>query len=245
MGAATPYAASVTEKISAKSEAWNPPPAQTRGREWLYDTFTPPEIFYQARARQFVVKPPSGVGDDEPIEAFGLELVEIRPEPFRLQLIGYMGDEGHWRGTFQNLLTGDVVLAGAGRRIAELGVTIKSLDVRPQPIAVADSMTTKQRVATAVVRDEKAGRDLILTHRERQLSGKVVAFVALAGEATTREVRVGDVLKSGRATYRIEAIKTGAIEVTKESPTLTQPERRSLTPRETERLEADDKPRTS
>jgi hypothetical protein len=174
------------------------------------------------------------VGDEAPEEPFGLELVAVRPEPFRLQLIGYVGSEGDWRGTFQNVATGEVFLAAAGRRVPSLALSIKSLDVRPADIALPQSMTTRQRVATAVIQDERARREVTLTHRERQFTGGFSALVALPGEAATREVRAGETFKIGDASYRVEKIQLApaSIDVTKESPTLAQPDRRILTPRE-------------
>lgn len=230
-----------------KTETWNAPGAQKRGREWIYDAFTPPEIFYNARSKQFTVKPPSSLVDEEAQEGFGLELVAVRPEPFRLQLIGYVGGEGNWRGTFQNVVSGQVFLGVAGMRVPTLNLTIKSLDVSPQPIRMGESMTTRQRVATAVIHDEKANRDVTLTHRERQFTGTVFAFVALPGQTATREVRAGDMFTIGEATYRIEKVETApaSVEITKESPNLSQPDRRVLLPRETEASETPEPDRGS
>jgi hypothetical protein len=231
-----PYAAAIGEPAPRGNDAWSPPPAQSRGREWVYDAFTPPQIFFNARSKQFTVKPPAGLGDDEPEEAFGLELVAVRPEPFRLQLIGYVGDDGNWRGTFQNVVTGEVVLAPAGRRLPTMGLFVKSLDVQTQTVATPESMPTRQRVAVAVVHDEKSGRDITLTHRERKFTDTISALVAAPGETAAREVRVGDTLKLGAATYRIDKAQLAppTIEVTKEAPTLAQPDRRTLSPREAE-----------
>ncbi|HVS53777.1 MAG TPA: hypothetical protein VHD62_15585 [Opitutaceae bacterium] len=232
--AAEPYVPAFAEPTALRNDTWNPPPPQTRGRDWVYDAFTPPEIFYNARARQFTVKPPAGLGEDEPEEPFGLELVAVRPEPFRLQLIGYAGEEGHWRGTFENVATGEVFLAPAGRRVAALALSIQRLDVSPQPVAVPESMTTRQRIATAVVHDERTGRDLQLTQRERQLTDTLSAVVATAGEGSAREVRAGETFRIGESAYRIDRIQLSppVIEVTKESPNLAQPDRRTLAPRE-------------
>lgn len=232
--ATVPYVPAAPEAPPIRIETWAAPTSQNRGREWVYDAFTPPEIFYNSKTKQFTVKPPSSLLDEEIVDAFGVELVAVRPEPFRLQLIGYVGGEGTWRGTFQNVLTGEVFLAAAGRRVPNLGLAIKSLDVSPQPVAIADSMTTRQRVATAVIHDEKAGRDVTLTHRERHFTGTVFAFIAESGQSAAREVRTGDVFKIGDATYRVERIATTppSIEISKESPNLPQPERRVLTPRE-------------
>ncbi len=234
-----PYEAKAPDAPPVKTETWGNPTSQKRGREWIYDTFTPPEIFYNARSKQFTVKPPSSLLDDEAVEAFGVELVAVRPEPFRLQLIGYVGGEGNWRGTFQNVLSGEVFLASAGRRVPNLNVTIKSLEVKAQPIRMGESMSTMQRVATAVIVDEKAGREITLTHRERHFTGTVFAFVAPSGSSATREVRSGDMFKLDDATFRIGQIQTTppTVEIEKESPTLPQPDRRVLTPREADAVD--------
>jgi hypothetical protein len=222
-----------------KVETWAPPPAQTRGRDWIYDTFTPPEIFYNSRSKQFTVKPPSGLGDEEPTEAFGVELVSVRPEPFRLQLIGFAGEDAGGKGIFQNLLSGEVFLAAAGRRVPNLALSIKKLDVARQAVLLPESTTTRQRVATAIIHDERANRDVTLTHRDRVFTGMLFAMVAPTGETSTREVREGDSFKIGEASYRIDKIQTTppTVEITKESPQLTQPDHRTLTPREVEGAE--------
>lgn len=240
----TPYVASAPDAPPVKTETWAAPVAQSRGREWIYDAFTPPEIFYNARSKQFTVKPPSSLMDEEAQELFGVELVAVRPEPFRLQLIGYVGGEGNWRGMFQNVATGEVLLGSGGQRIPALGLTVKSLEVAAQPIQMGESMATRQRVATAVIRDEKTGRDVTLTHRERVFTGTVFAFVSQTGENATREVRSGDLFKIGDATYRVEKIETTppTLEIVKESSTLSQPDRRILTPRDAESPEAPAEP---
>ena len=216
---------------SHHGSTWAPPPAQTRGRDWIYDTFTPPEIFYHARSRQFTVRPPGGVRDDGLDEPFGVELVAVRPEPFRLQLIGFVGDEQGWRGTFENVLTGEVFLAAAGHRVPKLGVTIVAFDVRKQPVALAQSTTTQQRVATAVIRDDRSGDELIMSHRERRFTGTLYARVAAEGAAGTREVRAGESFKIGDATYRVERVEMNppSIVITKESPQAGS-DRRTLEP---------------
>jgi hypothetical protein len=243
----TPYAPTVGEPPVVKTDIWNQPVAQSRGRDWVYDTFTPPEIFYNARSKHFTVKPPLGASDDAPEEPFGLELVSVRPEPFRLQLIGYAGGEGDWRGTFENLVSGEVFLAAAGRRVPNLALSIKRLDVQPVEIKIPESMTTRQRVATAVVHDERSGRDVTLTHRERHFTGGFSAFVAAPGDSATRELREGETFNVGDASYRIEKIQLAppGVEVTKESPTLTQPDRRTLIPREADESAAPTDPPTS
>ena len=239
-----PYVPTAPDAPPVKAETWSAPVAQTRGREWIYDAFTPPEIFYNSRSKQFTVKPPSSLVDEDALESFGIELVAVKPEPFRLQLIGYVGGEGNWRGMFQNVVSGEVFLATSGHRVPKLKLVVRSLDVTAQPIRMGESMTIRQRVATAVVRDENTGRDVTLTHRERVFTGTVFAFVAPPGETATREVRSGDMFTIGEATYRIEKIETTppTVEVVKESPNLSQPDRRTLTPREPDAAESPNEP---
>jgi hypothetical protein len=235
--ASTAYAPVIAAAEPVKTETWAPPRSQSRGREWMFDAFTPPEIFYNPRTKQFTVRPPTSL-TDELDEVFGVELISVRPEPFRLQLIGYVGDEGNWHGTFENLLTGETFLAGVGRRLPNLALTVKSLEVRAEPVSLPQSMTTRQRVATAVILDEKNGREVSLTHRERKFTGTVLAMVQIAGQKAGREVGEGDTFKVGEATFRVERVQLAppAIEVTKEGPALAQPDRRTLTPREGDEL---------
>ena len=231
-----PYVPTASDAPAVKTDTWNQPVAQSRGRDWVYDAFTPPEIFYNARAKHFTVKPPLGAGEETPEEPFGLELAAVRPEPFRLQLIGYVGSEGDWRGTFQNVASGEVFLGAAGRRVPNLALSIKRLAVATVDVKLPESMTTRQRIATAVVRDERTGKDVTLTHRERQFTGGLSAFVAPAGDSATREVREGETFTLGAASYRIEKILLAppSVEITKEAPSLSQSDRRTLTPRESD-----------
>lgn len=231
----TPYKATVAEAEIVKTDNWAAPAAQSRGRDWVYDTFSPPEIFYNAKSKHFTVKPPVSANEDGVIEeAFGVEVVSVRPEPFRLQLIGYTGTEGSARGTFENLATGEVFLATSGHRVAKLGLVVRNFEVRSVEVLIPNSMSTRQRVATAVVRDEKTGRDVTLTHRERVFTGGLSAFIAKTGESATREMRNGESFSVGDVTYRIEKISLNPanVEITKESPSLSQPDRRTLNPRE-------------
>ncbi len=233
----TPYTPTAPDAPPVIAETWAAPVAQARGREWIYDTFTPPEIFYNARTRQFSVKPPSSLVEEEaPQEAFGIELVSVRPEPFRLQLFGYVGDGDTQRGMFQNVQTGEVILGAAGHRIPKLGLTVKTFSIASQTIALPESMSTRQRVGTAVVRDEKAGRDITLSQRERVLTGQHFALLAAPGDDSVREVREGDSFKLGDATFTVEKVQLTPpqVEIVKESQQLAQPDRRTLSPREVE-----------
>jgi len=237
-----PYAPVATAAAAVRTEVWAVPGAQSRGREWIYDTFTPPEIFYQARTRQFTVRPPSSLVEEEVIEPFGLELISVRPELFRLQLIGYVGAEGAWQGTFQNVDSGEAFIAASGQRVPKLGLTIKTVDVGMQAIALPESMTTQQRVASAVIIDEKTGREVVLTHRERNFTGTISALVAGPLLPAPRDVREGEEFTVSGISYRMGKIQLSppSAEVIKTVPGRAQTERRVLVPEEAERDEGAD-----
>ena len=141
--------------------------------------------------------------------------------------------EGDARGVFENRLSGEVFLASAGHRVADLALSVKRFHVSTESVAIPESMNFKARVASAVVHDNRTDRDVTLTQRERHFTGNAFALVALAGESAPREVRTGDTFSVGPVTYRIEKIvlDPAAIDVTKTAPDLAAPLRRSLLPR--------------
>lgn len=232
---ATAYVPVAVAIPAAKNTVWETPAPLARGRDWLYDVFTPPEIFYHPRTRQFAVSAVVVVADETPEIPFGMELVSVRPEPFRLQLIGYVGGagEGEPRGIFENRLSGEVFLASAGHRVADLALSVKRFQVRAESVAIPERMNFRARVATAVIHDSRSNRDVTLTQRERHFTGNAFALVALAGESTPREVRSGDTVNLGPVTYRIEkiALDPVALDVTKTAPDLPAPQRRTLSVR--------------
>src|SRR5882724_9623739 len=92
--------------LTAGIPVWNDPPPQTRGGKWVYEMFTPPEIYFDPRSREFSITPPlkpvpeqiAETNDDPP---------ETPPAPFRLQLVGFVGGDGNYLGTFENLTTSE------------------------------------------------------------------------------------------------------------------------------------------
>lgn len=227
----TAYAPVGRDAPAVRSEAWDSPPPQTRGRDWVYDVFTPPEIFYDARTKQFSIAPPAPEPVAEaPTEApFGLALAEVRRVPFRLQLVGYVGGEGNYRGLFENVVTGETFLATGGRSLPALALRIESLAVTRQPVATEESSPVNRPVATAVVRDERTGRQITLTNLERYYPDAPLALVRL-GDEPPREVREGDEVRADDAVFHIDRIQLAppTLEVTKAATGATVT--RTLTP---------------
>ena len=227
--------AGVTDPIM-RPEPWLPPLAQSRGPRWVYDLFTPPEISHDAQTGRFDVTPPGDPAREDALAApRGIELVAVRRDPFRLQLVGYVGGEGRYLGTFENLLTTEVFLAGSGRQLPDLGLEITDFTVQHRRVPGADGTTSSQRVASAVVRDIHTGRSTRLTAGERTYTDELCAVLANDddGDEITLEVRPGEEFSSSDRTYRIERLQLDppAVELSQVAPASPQLVRLSLSPR--------------
>jgi hypothetical protein len=224
--------------IGAKEhpEIWNAPTALARGREWVYEVFTPPEIFYDSESRRFRVAGDIRVEESSRASDsadFGFEVVAIEATEFPLQLVGYVGEPGAYQGIFTNVTTAETFLGAAGRRVPELGLVIETFGVTRKAVAIAESMSTMEWVAEALVRHEFSGEETVLNDRARALSGlRRVRLRSTQGDVADWVAGEGDGQRIGDILYRIEKIRLAPASVTisKETAGATAPERRTLTP---------------
>ncbi|HVZ64349.1 MAG TPA: hypothetical protein VG936_07245 [Lacunisphaera sp.] len=192
---------------------------------WSYDVFTPPEIYFDGKTGKFSAKPPSASGEAR--DAGGLELLTVRAQPYRLQLAGYFGNPGDNIGTFICPNRPGSMLARPGQRFADLGLVLRSLEVKQTP------PPDVRLVAEAVVHDEVTGTDVTLDSRERTFTDSPIAVIKpTAIDQHPLELRPGDTFASGGATYRIERIRLDPPEVlvSKHVSGLTDAEMRMLHP---------------
>lgn len=216
---------------------WPAPVAQPRGERWVYEVFTPPEIFYDGRTRRFSVTPPQSAAEPtaRPAPEFDLELLAVAPVPFRLQLVGYVGEEGNYRGAFENVKTSEVFLAREGRRVPELGLEIVEFYVGRGPAADLEMPGLVARVARALVKDLHTGELITLNDRERRHTQEARAWIkGLPGEPEELLLAEGEILQRGEDTYKFEKIRLAppTAEVIKESAATNQPQRLTLVPPE-------------
>lgn len=220
----------------ATQVSWPAAPAQSTGPEWIYDLFTPPEIYYNEATKKFTVTPPVIVKPEDPVEPkpipFGVELVQIKQDAFRLQLVGYIGEEGDYRGTFENALTGDTIIGGAGKVINKLDLTIRSFDVKRNTILSKDSMPVIETEAIAVVVDNKTGEVTTLSNKNKHLKGTPFAVVRIDGSSETSDYKANATFTAGDATYTVLSVtaEPPSVEIRKEAPSLKQAETKTLTP---------------
>lgn len=218
-------------RAATDARAWLPPAAQSPGAEWIYDLFTPPEIFYDATANRFSVTPPDLAKPRSATAPLaGVELVRVERELYRWQLVGFIGRDGDWCGTFEDRQTGATLMGREGRALADTGLEVRSLAVRRVAVALPDSMSTTQRVATAVLRDVRTGEEMTLNSAERRVTDVLVATITTPG-GERHEVHAGDEFAAGDDALRVEAIHSepASVELVRVARgNVTAPERHTL-----------------
>ena len=133
---------------------WPDAAPQSRGSEWIYDVFTPPVIYYNRETGQFTVTPPTARRTEvaRAPGAFAIELVAVRQEPYRIQLVGYVGaEDGPPLATLENVETGDTLVGRAGRVFERDQFELKSFDIRRVTTDTDESMPVIENVGFAVV----------------------------------------------------------------------------------------------
>ncbi len=216
----------------ATLSAWPKAPSQSQGSGWLYEVFTPPVIYYNTVARSFAVSPPHFRAEPGGV-VFGLELLAVKLEPYRLQLVGYVGAPGDYLAAFVSTSFSETLLAREGRHFAQLGLTLKSFDVRKVTVENSEPGPVYDVAALAVLQDEKTGVEVVLDNRVRKLTDTPLAVFKLRGAADkSRELHEEDTFADDGATYRIERIQIDPPEVVvaRTTPDLPVPEMRVLRP---------------
>jgi hypothetical protein len=186
--------------------AWPDAPPQSRGKDWVYDVFSPPVIYYNRETGEFTVTPPE---DRAPAAApvdrpFDLELAEVRQEPYRIQLVGYAGADGAYMATFDLLESGQTVVARPGATVEKGEFSLVSFDVRKTTTPSMDSMPVVESVAVAVVLDRRTGREETLTNRERKMMPRLQGVFRLRGSpGEVRSLREGASIDLGGWRYLV------------------------------------------
>jgi len=207
------YVAGKIPGPEAGETLWSIPPAQSRGGGWLFEVFTPPRITFNAATHAFAV--PALSSPEEPgASPGGMELVTVRREPYRLQLLGYYGEPNDYVGAFASALGPETLLARPGLRFEALGLTLKSLVLRKVATEDDEYGPRYEVTAQAVMMDERAGTEVVLDNRTRRLTDTLLAELIIPGAtAGPREWREGETFADEVASYRIDRIQLDPPEV--------------------------------
>ncbi len=223
----------LTASIVAAND-WPQPEPNVRGPLWLYHVFTPPVIYYNPTTAEFTVEPPErpDTTPPRPPEPFGVQLLAVTQEQFRLQLVGYSGDGDEARGIFLNISTNETLFARSGRSIPELDVEVVNVSIERKR-TVVDGQPIIETTATAEVKDLLTGETHQLVNGQRLFTGDPVATLHIVASGLERTVRSGDTFEEAGATFTVEstAIDPPTVRITKKPSDESAPQTEVLTPR--------------
>lgn len=231
-----PYEAEIASMPAISTALWPEAEAQSRGDDWVYDVFTPPVIYYNRESGEFTVTPPSyGVPvADAADTTFEVSLVEVRQEPYRVQLRGYIGDDDAYIATFELMETGETVIGREGKVFDRGQFTLNSFEVRQTTTSLRDSMPVVETIAVAVITDDRTGREETLTNREMKMLPRLQAILDVGSAAVERRmVREGGSIEVNGYTYMVVQLSLNPPQavVSRRSPeSLGASDTRMLTP---------------
>lgn len=134
------------------------------------DLFTAPTVAWDPVSGDYTVRrlgevpPPPAI-----VTAAPVAVTRAQPKPFRIQLLGHIGDGADRVGTFADLATGTTFLARAGQTVLKAAIAVRTLErVRRNPDA-ADAVSRFQGwVTVAEVEDLRTGETKTLTDESRE-----------------------------------------------------------------------------
>jgi hypothetical protein len=229
------YDARPAQMPAIETISWPDPPPQSRAKEWVYDVFTPPVIYYNRQTGEFTVTPPSIT---EPVAQttapFDIELLAVRQEPYRIQLLGYLGSERANLGMFELVETGETINARAGAEVARGEFTLRSLEQRRITTQTRDNTPVVETVTVATILDQRTGREETLTDRERRMLNRFQAVFRLrTNPPEERVVREGGTIEVNGQRYLVTQVSLNppqAVVSRRAAEAFAPSETRTLTP---------------
>jgi len=190
--------------------SWERPQNQSRGEDWVFDVFTPPVLYYNPASREFAVTKPdlTSAPERDPWKAFEIELVEVRQRPYRLQLVGYAGEEGNYVAYFEFLDTKELILAKQGKLLVEAGVKVLSFEVKQMEVEQEGSMPVFEKVGVVRLMDYENDQEVYLTNLETKLFSDLEATIRAKESGSIFVVREGSQVEMDDSAYVIGALSS-------------------------------------
>ena len=200
--------------VSAPVEAtWSNPLAQSTGKEWVFEVFTPPVVFYDPKTAVFSVTPAavaSGSGRE-----FTLELIAVKRELYRVQLCGYVGQPGAYIALLSQPGLPGSLLARENEPVGDLGLVLKHFSIQKMALAPDAGGPAFEVAAVAELWDERSGSTVQIDGRGQKFADALVAVVSFSdSRGKPHELREGDVLRDRGFAYRIANIQSDPAEIT-------------------------------
>jgi len=198
----------VVDRHVSSSANWVRPQPQSRGENWIFDVFTPPVLYYNPASREFTVTSPdlTNPNAQDPWKSFEIELVEVRQRPYRLQLVGYAGEDGNYVAYFEFLNTNELLLAKEGKLLVEAGVKVLSFEVKQMEVEQEGSMPVFEKVGVARLLDYESNEEVYLTNLETKIFSDLEAKVRSTENGDVFVVREGSQVELEDSSYVIGAL---------------------------------------
>lgn len=205
-----PYQAIPVPTSSDAVTTWPDTTEQSTG--WIYDVFTPPKIFIDEKgafSAEGWVPPP-------PPEPFGVYLVEVKRDLYRLQIEGYIEEDRSDASKSLVLLFDEEKQMSVRSRVGQekTDSEFKLLDFSIERIRESDSEIYKKAKATLL--DTRSGEEVILTEGEKFYDAGVTVVLASDEDASFQlELKeAGQSFKTSTGEYVLEEINLEESSVT-------------------------------
>lgn len=177
-----PYQPEPVPTSDASDASWPEPTEDSNG--WLYDIFTPPKIYIDENG-QFSAE---GYRPPPPPVPFGVYLAEVMRKPYRIQLEGYIEEDLSDASKFLLLLFDEEkqkqVRARPGDEKPDSEFTLVSFEIE----RIRDADNNIEKVATAVILDQRSGEEITLLHGERLFDEGVTVVIRSDDDASYEQV---------------------------------------------------------
>jgi hypothetical protein len=205
------YEAQAPRPLDTREAVWNEPPAQSGGEDWVFEVFTPPIIYFNPETKEFTLTPPVPRAQRPP---FGLEVVSVERELYRLQYAGYLGEEGRYLVEVRDLASGQFLRGRVGDTFEEAAFSIRDFAanrrlVEPENPGETPYVETEIRLT---IHDARLGEDLVLTDQPRYGERPIVTAKSVSGQVVT--AFPGDVITLEGARYHIRSANPATGEAT-------------------------------
>jgi hypothetical protein len=166
-----PYSPEPIPESEGEDASW--PEATEQSTGWLYDVFTPPQIFIDADGRFSIVP----ITPPPPPVPFGVYLAEIRRNLYRLQLEGYIEEDAS--DVSQSLLlfvdeaTQGQVRARPGDTKPNYGFEVRDFNI--ERVETDDGGIEK--VATATIYDQRRDEVIQLVHGKQRYDAGITVVI--------------------------------------------------------------------
>jgi hypothetical protein len=192
---------------------WSEPVAQSTGKEWVFEVFTPPVVFYDPKTAVFSVTPPASASESD--REFTLELIAVKRELYRVQLCGYMGEPGAYIALFSQPGLPGSLLARENEEVGDLGLVLKHFSIRKMALAPNAGGPAFEVAAVADLLDKRSGSAVVIDSRGPKFADALVAVVSFSdSRGKPVEVREGDLIRDKDGAYRIAHVQSDPAEIT-------------------------------